>query len=116
MPSVCAASSASAISMASDRMSSLSRGRPAMRCFSVTPSRNSMTRKGWSSCCPISWMVQMLGWLRGDVIGQKLQSDKAVEGAVFGLVYDAHTAATELLYDAVVRDSLADHQGQILRG
>src|SRR5208337_4634882 len=46
----------------------------------------------------------------GDVIGQKLEGDKAVERNVFGLVNDAHTAAPEFLDNAVVRDGLADHQ------
>jgi hypothetical protein len=52
MPSECAASSASAISMASDSTVSTSIGFPAIRCFSVIPSRNSMTMKVcpcWSS-------------------------------------------------------------------
>jgi hypothetical protein len=35
---------------------------------------------------------------------------------VFGFVNYAHSAATEFFYDAVVRDSLPDHPGQILRG
>jgi hypothetical protein len=34
---------------------------------------------------------------------------------VLSLVDDAHAAATELLDDAIVRDGLPDHQGQILR-
>jgi len=33
---------------------SVSMGLPAMRCFSVMPSRNSMTMKGWPFSCPIS--------------------------------------------------------------
>ena len=41
----CAASRASAISMASERNNSVSSGRPAMRCFSVMPSRYSMAMK-----------------------------------------------------------------------
>ncbi len=57
----CAASSASAISMARDKRTSVSRGRPAMRWLSVSPSRNSMAMNDWPSCWPISWMVQMLG-------------------------------------------------------
>ena len=45
---------------------SVSIGRPAMRCFSVIPSRNSMTMKASPCCSPISWMVQMLGWFNAD--------------------------------------------------
>ena len=43
-----------------------------------------------------------------DVIGQKLQGDKSVEGYVLGLVDDTHAATTKLFDDAVVRDGLAD--------
>jgi hypothetical protein len=61
-------------------------------------------------------MVQSRGRLRlpleagqglgvfGDVLRQKLQGDKPVQGQVLGLVDHTHTAATELLDDAVVRD------------
>src|SRR5713101_4368211 len=52
----------------------------------------------------------------GDVIGQKLQGHKSVEGHVLGLVDHAHAAAAQLLDDPVVRDGLADHQtGAALR-
>jgi len=50
------------------------------------------------------------------LIGQEFQRHKAVQPCVFRLVNHAHTAATELLNDAVMRDGLAEHQGQILRG
>ena len=72
-------------------------------------------------------MVQRRGRLRlpleagqglgvfGDVIGQELQGDKAVEGYVLGLVDHTHPAATQLLDDAVVRDGLADHSGHDAR-
>ena len=45
IPSACAASKASAISMPSDNNNSVSKGRPAMRCFNVVPSRYSMAMK-----------------------------------------------------------------------
>jgi len=51
-----------------------------------------------------------------DVIGEKLQGDKAVEGHVLGLVDHAHAAAAKFFYDVVVRDGPPDHSGQILRG
>ena len=54
IPSAWAVSSASAISIARLRRTSVSMGLPAMRCFSVIPSRNSMTRNRWPSRCPIS--------------------------------------------------------------
>jgi hypothetical protein len=44
-----------------------------------------------------------------DVIGQKLQGDKSVEGYVLGLIDDTHAATTKLLDNPVVRDGLADH-------
>ena len=71
--------------------------------------------------------MQILGWFRAVrcfslaqetlqslavlsyVFGQELESDEAVQARVFGLVYDTHPAATELLDDAVVRDGLAEH-------
>jgi hypothetical protein len=46
-----------------------------------------------------------------DVIGQKLQGDKSVEGYVLGLIDDTHAAATELLDNVVMRDGPADHSG-----
>ena len=61
IPLPCAASSASATSMARGSRISRSRGRPAMRCFRVTPSRYSMAMKARSFSSPMSWMVQMLG-------------------------------------------------------
>ena len=45
----------------------------------------------------------------GYFVGQKLQRDKAVQFHVLGLIDDTHPAAAQLLDDAVVRDSLADH-------
>jgi len=44
-----------------------------------------------------------------ELVGQKFEGDEAAEFGVFRLVDDAHTAAAELLDDAVMRDSLADH-------
>ncbi len=45
----------------------------------------------------------------GDLVRQEFQGHKTVQPGVFGLVNDAHAAATELLDNAVVRDGLADH-------
>src|SRR3984893_17150230 len=44
----------------------------------------------------------------GYFIRQKLQGVKSVQGYVLGLVNDAHSAATKLLNDAVMRDGLAN--------
>jgi hypothetical protein len=43
-------------------------------------------------------------------VRQELQSDETVQASVLGLVNYAHTATTELLDDAVVRDGLVDHK------
>ena len=45
----------------------------------------------------------------GDFVGQEFQGDKTMQAGVFGLVYHTHSATTELLDDAVMRDGLADH-------
>ncbi len=45
----------------------------------------------------------------GNVVGQELQGDEAVQLHVLSLVDHTHAAAAELLDDAVVRDGLADH-------
>jgi hypothetical protein len=45
----------------------------------------------------------------GDFFGQELESHKAVEPRVFSLVDHTHATAAELVNNAVVRDSLADH-------
>jgi hypothetical protein len=42
-------------------------------------------------------------------IGQKLQSDEAMETGVFGFVHHTHPATAELLDNAVMRYGLANH-------
>ena len=51
-----------------------------------------------------------------DIVGKKFKRDKSAEGDVFGLINYAHAAATELLDDAVVRDSTPDHARPITGG
>src|SRR5579872_3616726 len=51
---------------------------------------------------------QRLG-IAGNIVRQELQSYKTVQLQVFRFVDDAHSAATELLNNVVVRDGLADH-------
>jgi len=58
---------------------------------------------------------QSLG-VSGNFIRQELESNEAVQPRVLSLVDDTHTSAAQLLDDAVVRDGLAEHQGQILLG
>ncbi len=48
-------------------------------------------------------------------VRQKLQGDETMQPSVFGLIDNTHSAATELLDDAIVRDGLADHCARILR-
>jgi len=48
-------------------------------------------------------------WAFGDVIGQELESYKAAELHVFGLIYNPHRAGAKFLDDVIVRDGLPDH-------
>ena len=102
-------------------------GFPAIRCFSVTPSRNSMAMKDWPSCFADFVDGADVGMIQsgrrsrlapeafqrlrifGQLVGQELQGDEAAELSVLGLVDHTHPAAAELLDDAVVRNGLADH-------
>ena len=52
--------------------------------------------------------LQSLGIL-GEFFRQELQRHEAPRSRVLSLVHHTHTAAPELLDDAVVRDGLADH-------
>src|SRR5271154_5298503 len=47
-------------------------------------------------------------WIFGYVVRQELQRHKAAELDIFSLVNHAHAATTELFYDAVVGDGLAN--------
>ncbi len=105
-----------------------------MRCFSVMPVQKLHGDEGLAVLLADFvdgadvGMVQSGGGLRfalearqrlrilGNIVGQELEGDKAMQPCVFGLVDNTHPAAAELLDDAVVRDGLADHLGQILRG
>jgi hypothetical protein len=48
-------------------------------------------------------------WVTGNIVGQELESDEAMETQVFRLVHDAHATAAEFLDYAVMRDCLVDH-------
>src|SRR5882762_2354872 len=68
------------------------------------------------------WMVQRRGGLRfaletgeglrvsSDLIGQELQRNEAMQPSILGLVDHTHAATAQLLQDAVVRNSLAEHR------
>ena len=70
-------------------------------------------RRGSLSLTPEA--AERLGIL-SNLIWQELQRHKAAQTSVLSLVDYTHPAAPKFFYDAVVRDGLADHQGQILRG
>ncbi len=50
-----------------------------------------------------------------NVMRQKFEGDKTVQGDVLGLVDDSHATTAKLFDDVVVRNCLAEH-GRILRG
>ena len=41
-------------------------------------------------------------WVAGNFIGKEFQGNKTMEACIFGLVDNAHSAATEFLHNAVV--------------
>ena len=47
----------------------------------------------------------------GQIFGEKFQCNETSQSGVFGLVNDAHPAASQLFEDAVVRDRTANHSG-----
>ena len=59
------------------------------------------------SCLGLALKARQSLRIAGYLVGEKLDSDKAVKPQVLGLVYHAHT--TELGDDAVVRDRRANH-------
>jgi hypothetical protein len=50
-----------------------------------------------------------------EFIWQEFQGDESAKPTIFGFVNDAHSSATQLLDNAVVRNGLADHQEIIWR-
>ena len=52
----------------------------------------------------------------GNFRGQKFECDETVQAGVLGLVNHTHAATAQLLENAVVRNSLADHCQRMLRG
>jgi hypothetical protein len=51
----------------------------------------------------------------GDVIGQKLEGNEAVQPDVLGLIDSTHAAAAHLLQHAVMRNGLSDQRRGSLR-
>src|SRR5215469_4848968 len=66
-----------------------------------------MVQCGSSFCLSLK-TVESLRILR-HIVGQELQSRKAAELHVLGLVNDAHSASAELFHNAVMRDGLAEN-------
>src|SRR5947209_427050 len=62
--------------------------------------------------CSASFTPETFQSLRitGNVVGQELQGDEAAKLGVLGLVDHTHSAATQLLDDAVVRNGLAQQE------
>ena len=132
MPATWAASSASAMSMAMGNSSSISMGRPSMRCFRVWPSRNSMAMKAVTVLFADVVNRADIGVVEGRsrlgfalktgqglripsyFLGQKLQRDETPQTGVLGLVHHAHAATAEFLNDAVMRNDPVDHEGKRL--
>ncbi len=50
----------------------------------------------------------------GQIFGEKFQRNETSQSGVFGLVNNAHPAATQLFENAVVRDRTTNHSGQLL--
>ena len=48
----------------------------------------------------------------GNIVRQELQSDKASEFGILGLVHHTHPTAAQLFEDAVMRDRLSDKLGR----
>src|SRR5262245_22785996 len=53
-------------------------------------------------------------WVFGYVVGQELKGNRTAELHVLGPVNHAHAAAAQSLDNAVMRNSLADHAGEML--
>ena len=133
MPAAWAASSASAISMATDSSESgvqrtsgdavLQRHAvqilhdderlPVLLADVVDGADVGMVQGGCGACFPPKARERLR--VLGQFFGKKLQGDEAVQPRVLGLIDHAHPAAAQLLDDAVVRDGLADHWPRILR-
>ena len=134
MPSACAASSASAISIASDKQqlqSPRTARDPVLQRLPVQELHGDerlallladvvngadvgMVQRGSRlSFAPES--LQSLADLCATSSGRNFRATKRSQARVFGLVDHTHPAAAQLLDNAVVRDGLADHWRRILR-
>src|SRR5215469_9323113 len=127
MPSPCAASSASAISMAIGRSSSAGIRRRSIQCVKVTPSRNSIAIKAMAvffadivnrayvgmverrSSLSLSPETAKCLRVMSNVLREEFEGDEAMQTVVFGLVHHAHAAAAEFTNDPIMRDRAVDH-------
>ncbi len=128
MPAVCAASSASAISIASDKkLVHLERAlgdgvleRHAIEKFHGDEADAAFAFADFVDGADVVVIERgggagfaaeafERGGIFGDVVGKKFQRDETAEREVFGFVDDSHAAAAEFFDDAVVGDCLAEH-------
>ncbi len=102
-------------------------GLPSMRCFSVVPSRHSMTmnsrvlvfadvvdgadvgmiQRRRRARFPLKTLARLR--ILGQLFGKELQGHAAAEALIFRLVNHAHSAAAQLSYNAVMGDCLVEH-------
>jgi hypothetical protein len=86
-----------------------------------------MAMKGFPSCSPVSWILQILGWFRAaappslahgalvglmilsDAIRQELQGHEPAKLGVLGLIDHTHPAGTESIEDTIMSNRLANH-------
>ena len=128
IPLACAASRASAISIASNKISDVSMGRPPIWCLSVIPSRNSMAMKACPSCfanvvnradvgvvqcrCRLGFTLEAGKslWVSGNTSGRNLRATKRSQAGVLRFVNHAHTATAKFFNDLIVGNGPADHE------
>jgi hypothetical protein len=60
------------------------------------------------SCFPPEAFERL--WVAGYICGEKLQRDETAKLSVLGLIHHTHSAAAQLLNDAVMRDGLTEQR------
>ena len=58
---------------------------------------------------PLAFEPLSRTWVSGGIFRKELERDHPPQTGVFGLIDNAHAASTQLLVNAVVRDSLLVH-------
>jgi hypothetical protein len=61
------------------------------------------------SCLSLPLKTRECLRVAGNLFRKKLEGNESAQARVFGLVDDAHPASADFLYDAVMRNGLADH-------